>query len=379
MTCHTAWEHPIPPHISPPPSPPPTSDVIDSPVDGAAAAAPMRGIARGAGRVRAAAAAGAPPTPARKRRRRAAPEPEPEPEPAPPVGPRGAYACVREPGAVEAALDHLLAADPRLGPLVDAHGYAAPKHAPCCFTALARTIVFQQLNGKAAATIFGRFCDAVGADAAAPYPPGAGAGACTDTWAPADVRVLSPERVLATPEPELRACGLSARKAEYVQSLAGAFAGDDATLSDARLRSMDDAELAAELTALRGLGPWSVHMFMIFTLGRADVLPTGDLGVRKGMMRHYGLKALPSPSQMVVRVLCASSACARSLSPARPPLTPPPIRFPSKGARRAMGAVQERGESLHVAQVRVSGGLKSGRGSALDAWRRRRRCTRTVL
>ena len=60
-----------------------------------------------------------------------------EPEPAPPVGPRGAYACVREPGAVEAALDHLLAADPRLGPLVDAHGYAAPKHAPCCFRARA--------------------------------------------------------------------------------------------------------------------------------------------------------------------------------------------------------------------------------------------------
>ena len=96
--------------------------------------------------------------------------------------------------------------------------------------------------------------------------------------------------------PILRAAGLSERKVSYVKDLAAHFL--DGRLNDALLHSASDSELAAALIAVRGIGEWTCHMFMMFTLKRGNVLPVGDLGVRKGVMLCFGLKKLPNREQM---------------------------------------------------------------------------------
>lgn len=212
---------------------------------------------------------------------------------APPACP---FASTRAEGAAAAAAAHLAAADPSLRPLLARYAYAPPQPVACCFGALARTVVFQQLATKAARTIHGRFVEA-----------------CT---CPAE-RKVTPARVLEVEVSTLRAAGLSERKAMYIKGLAEAFSagdgdGDHAPLSDERLRAMSDAELMASLTALKGFGCWSVHMFMIFSLGRPDILPTGDYGVRKGAMRHFGLSTMPTPAKL--EALAAAWAPYRSVA-----------------------------------------------------------------
>ena len=98
----------------------------------------------------------------------------------------------------------------------------------------------------------------------------------------------------------MRACGLSQRKHEYLVALARAFhpAHSDFPLSDESLEAMDDTAVMSALVALRGVGPWSVHMFQMFYLNRPDVLPTKDFGVRKGVMRLYGLRDMPSEAKV---------------------------------------------------------------------------------
>ncbi|KAE8655994.1 hypothetical protein F3Y22_tig00117012pilonHSYRG00234 [Hibiscus syriacus] len=90
--------------------------------------------------------------------------------------------------------------------------------------------------------------------------------------------------------------GVSARKAGYLHDLSDKFS--TGFLSDTSIVTMDDETLFQSLTSVKGIGPWSVHMFMIFSLHRPDVLPVGDLGVRKGVQSLYGLKELPKPLQM---------------------------------------------------------------------------------
>lgn len=98
----------------------------------------------------------------------------------------------------------------------------------------------------------------------------------------------SPEQVLATSMEKLRTCGLSERKASYVQDLARHFVEGKITFTDkAMLQSLTDEELAAQLLCVRGIGPWTVDMFLMSSLERLDVLPTLDLGVRKGMEKHF--------------------------------------------------------------------------------------------
>jgi DNA-3-methyladenine glycosylase II len=112
----------------------------------------------------------------------------------------------------------------------------------------------------------------------------------------ADAGILHPAAVLATPHEALCGAGLSRAKASYLHDLAAHFA--DGRLSNAAIAGMGAPALRTALTAVRGLGPWSVDMFTMFHLGLPDVLPVGDLGVRRGMQALYGLRDLPSPAQM---------------------------------------------------------------------------------
>lgn len=171
------------------------------------------------------------------------------------------------------ALAHLTTADPRLAPLIERHG--PPTIAPTtdAVHSLARAIVSQQLSGAAAATIWGRV---LALYEGARFPAAAA--------------------VLATPDTKLRAAGLSGAKTAAVKDLARHVIEN--RLEPAKLPGASDDEVAAMLLPVRGIGPWSVDMFLMFALARPDVLPVGDLGVRKGMQRHFKLRKLPEADKM---------------------------------------------------------------------------------
>ncbi|HVN52162.1 MAG TPA: hypothetical protein VMT43_12045 [Acidimicrobiales bacterium] len=165
--------------------------------------------------------------------------------------------------------------DPTMARLVDEHGpmrLPRPVRADRRFEDLAESIAYQQLAGKAAATIWGRF--------RALYDPGP----------------LDAEEVLATPVDSLRAAGLSGAKTAAVLDLARHVA--DGTLTLERAGRMSDDEVVAQLVQVRGIGPWTAHMFLIFTLQRLDVWPTGDYGVRTGYGLAYGLREAPAPAAL---------------------------------------------------------------------------------
>lgn len=144
------------------------------------------------------------------------------------------------------------------------------------FGALSRAIVYQQLSGRAAATIYGRFSDLF--DDGMPSAPG----------------------VLALTEERLRGAGLSRGKALAIRDLAERTL--DGTLAPMhRLARLDDARIVESLCRVRGIGPWTAQMFLIFNLGRPDVMPATDLGVQKGVRAVYGLAALPSPDDVTER------------------------------------------------------------------------------
>lgn len=174
-------------------------------------------------------------------------------------------------------LDHLADADPRLGAVIAAAGplTLAPRDRRSPFEELFRAIVYQQLSGQAAATILARVLAALGAGR----------------------RVPAPELVLATPPAVLRGAGLSEAKTRAVQDLARQRLGG-VVPSLAEARRMTDDDLIARLVQVRGVGPWTVQMFLMFGLGRLDVLPTGDLGVQKGVQRIHRLRAVPTPERV---------------------------------------------------------------------------------
>ncbi len=170
------------------------------------------------------------------------------------------------------ALRHLRRVDAELDRLIGAHG--PPRLAPSRnhLQSLTRAIVYQQLSGKAAGTIYGRFLDLFG-------------GRFPDAAA-----------IAAMPAARLRRAGLSAAKAAYVRDLAARFASG--SVDPRRFHRMSDEDLVELLTAIKGIGRWSVHMFLLFGLNRPDVLPVGDLGVRRGMQLRFGLGELPLPRDM---------------------------------------------------------------------------------
>jgi len=143
------------------------------------------------------------------------------------------------------------------------------------FDALAESIAYQQLNGKAAATIWNRV--------RALYPKA--------KW-------LDPEKVLATSDERLRAAGLSRAKTAALKDLA-AKTIDGTVPSGRALLRMSDDEIIARLTQVRGIGRWTVEMLLLFDLGRPDVWPVDDYGVRKGFAKTFGKQKLPTPKQLM--------------------------------------------------------------------------------
>jgi 3-methyladenine DNA glycosylase/8-oxoguanine DNA glycosylase len=169
------------------------------------------------------------------------------------------------------AAQELARRDPVIAALLARHGpprLSRPGPASTRFAALARSIVYQQLNGRAAATIHGRLVSAL--DGA-----------------------LTPEAVLGADEEVLRAAGLSRSKAAAVTDLAAKVAAGTVRLE--RIGRLPDEEVVAELVKVRGVGRWTAEMFLMFTLGRLDVWPTGDYGVRMGFARAWGLPEPPTP------------------------------------------------------------------------------------
>lgn len=195
--------------------------------------------------------------------------------------------------ALQRAMAHLAKADPLLKPLVHQHGIPrslVAKRNRSCFHALAETIVYQQLSIKAARPIWNRVLTAckVVTDTAMPTT------ACDDDedanqLTPASIPSLTPAAILTTDPTDLRAAGLSNNKARFLVDLAQHF--DDGRLTDEVLMCAGSADVLSELLLqVKGVGPWSVTMFRMFHLGHADVLPLGDLGVRKGLAHLYGLR-----------------------------------------------------------------------------------------
>lgn len=170
---------------------------------------------------------------------------------------------------------HLAATDPRFAALIARarpyHIAARPLVRP--FHSLAESVAYQQLSGKAAATIFGRV--------RALYPG--------RKW-------LDPKLVLATPDEKFRGCGLSGSKTAALKDLA-AKALDGTVPSGRVLVRMKDEEIIERLTAVRGIGRWTVEMLLIFELGRLDVWPVADYGVQKGFAKTFGRKKLPTTKQ----------------------------------------------------------------------------------
>jgi DNA-3-methyladenine glycosylase II len=173
----------------------------------------------------------------------------------------------------ELACRHLCEADPRLGVLIARAGPFTMRPPPTqsLFAALVEAVVYQQLSGKAAATILRRVV--------ALYRPR---------------RFPRPQDLLDTPPERLRAAGLSAAKTLAVRDLA-ARTLDGTVPSMLRVRRMSDDEIIERLTTVRGVGRWTVEMLLLFRLGRPDVLPVGDLGVRKGFHRTFGGRVMRDP------------------------------------------------------------------------------------
>jgi DNA-3-methyladenine glycosylase II len=175
------------------------------------------------------------------------------------------------------AMEHLIAADPVMAEIIGHHGpldldtrrRGRPDDS---YGALVRSITGQQLSVKAARTIYLRLCALYGD------------------------RTPTPAELIATDPEDLRGVGLSYQKAAYLRDLAEKV--EDGELDLEHLPQFDDREVSAMLTAVKGLGQWTADMFMMFHLGRPDVLPVGDLGIRKAAELAYHLRKLPSPDRL---------------------------------------------------------------------------------
>lgn len=170
--------------------------------------------------------------------------------------------CIRHLGASDPALRALMS---RAGPVT-----LTPRTEEPPFEALVRNIVYQQLSGKAAATIHGRLLAITG-------------------------EPILPEVILETHPDSLRSAGLSRAKTTAITDLAK-HAADDLIPDATTMATMDNTAIETCLTHVKGIGPWTVQMYLMFCLGRPDIFPASDLGIRKGMAQLYGLDELPSPA-----------------------------------------------------------------------------------
>jgi DNA-3-methyladenine glycosylase II len=176
-----------------------------------------------------------------------------------------------------AALKHLAAVDPVMKRLIAEIGPCKLEHEPrrSPFQSLVQAVAHQQLNGKAAENILGRFKKLFGGKK---FP------------APEDLANVSDER--------LRACGFSFSKIAAIRDIA-AKALDGTIPSSAKIKKLSDEEIIARLTEARGVGRWTVEMLLIFQLGREDVLPADDFGVRNGFRLAYKKREMPKPKALL--------------------------------------------------------------------------------
>jgi DNA-3-methyladenine glycosylase II len=172
---------------------------------------------------------------------------------------------------------HLRAADPVMAQLVDEHGAHVRRdlkeeRVHDAYGALLRSIVGQQLSTKAARTIYLRMLELFGGHAP------------------------TPQQLLAADPDAIRAAGLSRPKISYLRDLAEHVEYGELELD--RLDELPDEQVIEQLTAVKGIGEWSAHMFLMFHLGRPDVLPVGDQGIRRAVQVQYGLRKLPDPKRL---------------------------------------------------------------------------------
>jgi DNA-3-methyladenine glycosylase II len=169
------------------------------------------------------------------------------------------------------ALNHLKKCDPVLRAIIERVGPYRMEYSLAEFASLAEAIVYQQLNGSAAATIWKRFSALAG-------------------------EPLTPQGILQLTDQQLRSVGLSKQKSSYVKDLAAKTASG--LLDFAKLPELSDEEVIKHLTQVKGIGVWTAHMFLIFSLRRPNVLPTGDYGVQTAFKKHYKKRKLPKPKDM---------------------------------------------------------------------------------
>ena len=170
------------------------------------------------------------------------------------------------------AVNHLKKSDAVLASVIERAGPCKIQYRDPIFQTLVRSIVYQQLHGKAALTIFNRLAGAAQADP------------------------LTPESILRLRPARMRALGLSGQKLGYIRDLARLTRAGEVDFESCT--GLNDEGVIEHLTRVKGVGVWTAHMFLIFALRRSDVLPTGDLGVRAAMKKAYRLAELPKPDEM---------------------------------------------------------------------------------
>jgi len=169
------------------------------------------------------------------------------------------------------AIHHLKTSDPVLRAIIERVGPFRMNYDEPAFASLAEAIEYQQLHGKAAATIFKRVTDLTGLP-------------------------LKPEGILKLSEQQMRGAGLSKQKLSYLRDLAAKAQSGEVAFS--RLPELPDDEVIQQLTKIKGIGVWTAHMFLMFALRRPNVLPTADLGIQMAIRKHYRKRKLPRPTQM---------------------------------------------------------------------------------
>lgn len=174
---------------------------------------------------------------------------------------------------MQEAEEHLKRSGRRMAALVERVGPCGMTYTPPTFGSLARSIVYQQISIHAARSIHGRLLETCGGS-----------------------ETLEPEGILRVAPESLRACGLSSQKAAYILDLAQKTA--DGHVEFALLPSLTDEEVIAALTQVKGIGVWTAQMFLMFSLQRPDVLPTGDLGIRNAVKLLDRMKEAPSPAEV---------------------------------------------------------------------------------
>lgn len=188
---------------------------------------------------------------------------------------------------------HLRAADPVMARIIDRAGpfrLRADRSDP--FASLARAIIYQQISGAAAGTIYGRFLDL--------FRRGRGFDSAVRRTSPGWKKPLdpfpAPRAVLRMPDLRLRSAGLSRQKTAYLKDLAAHFVSGE--LSPEAFDGWDDEAIIEHLTRVKGIGRWTAEMFLMFHLARPDVLPVNDVGINRAIQKQYGLRAPATPKQV---------------------------------------------------------------------------------